>query len=286
MRPSEHSDAMVGRIVDGSSRHNPVHLPRDLGDRSPKTVHVPHVSAFVKAVKVMVGDVIGEAGKGALDYYRFPGARHSWGGSFNGQLKRLALFDAIVEVKRPVAIIETGTFRGTTTRQLARTGVPVYTIEQNARNVGFATVQLRSHANVKLIQDDSRKGLEDIIRGTLRDECTQPIFCYLDAHWEEDLPLLGELEIIFGTLEHPIVMIDDFEVPGDPGYFFDDYGHAGVLTQSYIEPVVRGRDIALLYPTTPSSAESGARRGCCMLCRRVDVPALIGTGLLREVHFE
>jgi hypothetical protein len=238
----------------------------------------------MKAIKAMIGGMIGETGLGMLDYYRFPAERESWGGSFNGQMRRVALFEAIMQAMRPAAIIETGTFRGTTTRHLALAGVPVYTIEQDARNLGFAKAQLRGHPNVTLIQRDSRLGLREILGGALRAQWSEAIFCYLDAHWQDDLPLRGELEIIFDALERPIVMIDDFEVPGDAGYGYDDYGSTGALTQSYIEPILRGRDVTIMYPSAPSDTESGARRGCCVLSRRADAAVLLETGLLCEAH--
>lgn len=219
-----------------------------------------------------------------LDYWRFPKERNSWGGEFNGQLRRIELFNAIMRDAVPVAIVETGTFRGTTTLYLARTRLPVYTVEQNWRNFGFSRMQLRCCANVTMIKEDSRAGLRAILDGPLLSNLKSPIFFYLDAHWEEDLPLLGEIEIIVGRAARPIIMIDDFQVPGDPGYGFDNYGSSGVLSQNYLKPALRDRDIAVLYPAIPSSEESGARRGCCVLCRRVEAELLMGSGLVREMR--
>jgi hypothetical protein len=45
-----------------------------------------------------------------------------------------------------------------------------------------------------------------------------PLFFYLDAHWNEDLPLAEEIDLIFSRSPCAVVMIDDFEVPGDPGF--------------------------------------------------------------------
>ena len=59
-------------------------------------------------------------------------------------------------------------------------------------------------------------------------------------------------------------MIDDFEVPGDPGYGFDDYGPGKRLTAQYLPD----EDLAgwrRFYPSLPSSEETGARRGSCVL---------------------
>ncbi len=60
------------------------------------------------------------------------------------------------------------------------------------------------------------------------------VFIYLDAHWEDDLPLAEELRIIAGAWRSAVVMIDDFQVSDDDGYGFDDFGPGKALTQSYL----------------------------------------------------
>jgi hypothetical protein len=55
------------------------------------------------------------------------------------------------------------------------------------------------------------------------------VFFHLDAHWEGDLPLQEEIEIILGRFPNFLIMIDDFRVPGDSGYGFDDYGRGKML---------------------------------------------------------
>lgn len=61
---------------------------------------------------------------GTIDYYCNPKLGVAWGGPFNGQPARQALFSAIVADIRPKAIIETGTYFGTTTEFMASTGLP------------------------------------------------------------------------------------------------------------------------------------------------------------------
>jgi predicted O-methyltransferase YrrM len=221
---------------------------------------------------------------GALDYWRFPDARESWGGSFNGQIKRREIFAEIVRGLNPVAIVETGTFRGTTTIYLAKTGLPIYTIEQDPRLYGFARMQLRGSDNITMLKQESRAALRALLTGPLRAVLESPIFFYLDAHWNDDLPLLGEVETILAAANRAVIMIDDFQVPGDEGYEFDDYGPSAVLNREYIEPVLRGRGVAVLYPAADSSEESGARRGCVILCGCQDAEILAASGLVREIN--
>lgn len=65
------------------------------------------------------------------------------------------------------------------------------------------------------------------------------LFAYLDAHWGEDLPLAEKLEIVFSWDSDAIVMIDDFQVPDDPGYAYDDYGPGKALTPDLVDPACR-----------------------------------------------
>ena len=62
-------------------------------------------------------------------------------------------------------------------------------------------------------------------------------------------------------------MVDDFQVPFDAGYGYDDYGSGRVLTADYIEPIVAAHGLRVLYPSTPSVHETGERRGCVVLAK-------------------
>jgi hypothetical protein len=62
-------------------------------------------------------------------------------------------------------------------------------------------------------------------------------------------------------------MIDDFRVPFDQGYGYDDYGDAKAFTAAYIRPAVCSFQLRTFYPSTPSAEETGARRGCVVLVK-------------------
>jgi hypothetical protein len=55
--------------------------------------------------------------------------------------------------------------------------------------------------------------------------------------------------------------VDDFQVPGDHGYGYDNYGVGKALTREYIVPLVSQFELSEFYPRTPSSVETGGRRG-------------------------
>jgi len=111
------------------------------------------------------------------------------------------------------------------------------------------------------------------------------LFAYLDAHWEADLPLAEELEIVFGWDSDAIVMIDDFQVPDDPGYGYDDYGPGKALTPDLVDPACRAFGLEQLYPVLASANETGVKRGCViLLASKVRwAEPLVSTGLLRRI---
>jgi hypothetical protein len=188
--------------------------------------------------------------------------KHSaWGGPMNGQIARQRLVRDLVCVTRPQAVVETGTHRGTTTQFLAYvTGGPVFTVESDERFYHFAERRLRALPNCHLSFGDSRTFLKQL---ALTDACPKErVLFYLDAHWQEDLPLPQELEVITEHWADPLILIDDFQVPHDSGYGFDDYGPGKRLTADDVPPLPGMR---LLSPTIPSGEETGGRRGCCLI---------------------
>ena len=221
---------------------------------------------------------------GYLDYYRFPARRSGWGGPFNGQAGRKAVFDAIVGLQKPNLIVESGTYLGTTTEALAAAKVPVVTFENDRRNYGFARARLRNFANVELRLCDSRLGMKKLLQRKESFPGDGGLFAYLDAHWGADLPLAEELEIVFGWDSDAIVMIDDFQVPGDPGYRYDDYGPGKALTPDLVERACRTFGLEQLYPVLASASETGAKRGCVVLANKARwAGPLVSTGLLRRI---
>jgi hypothetical protein len=226
----------------------------------------------------LLRSLIGGRLLGAVDYLRFPGFATEYGGPLNSQPRRQALVQALIARLGPAAIVETGTFRGTTTEFLAATGLPVFTVEKDPRHYGFARMRLRGRRNVTVRQGDSRAALRAWLDGPLSSLRDRPLFFYLDAHWYGDLPLADELEIIFTRCTNATVMIDDFRVPDDPGYGYD--GEA--MTTEALQPVIAASGLCVFYPSARSSEEAGARRGCVILAKRAGhAPALASVELVR-----
>jgi hypothetical protein len=175
----------------------------------------------------------------------------------NGQRERQRI---VREADRAIdfdEVVETGTFRGATALFFSNLlGCRVHSVELLQRYYGFAERRCASDPNVRLTHGDSREFLRRLAP-EIDDHTT---LFYLDAHWGADVPRFEELGIVAGW-ERAVVMIDDFQVPGDPGYGFTHYGGTP-LNLDYL-PELPGW--TRFFPAAPSSEETGATRGCIVL---------------------
>lgn len=182
------------------------------------------------------------------------------GGPFNGQEVRKNIFLDIMNICNVQVIVETGSFRGTTTELFASTGLPVFSCELHPRFYMYTRMRFYRRRQVHLKNSDSRSFLRSLASDpSLKDKV---VFFYLDAHWNKDLPLKEEIEIIFGHWKNAIIMIDDFKVEEDPGYGYDDYGPGAALEVNYLKKT--GLPCRLFFPVS-SSHETGQRRGSVVL---------------------
>lgn len=211
-------------------------------------------------LKARLKRLCGERLLGIWDCYRLP--RHAFGGPFNQQEFRQRMFGEIVAAIPFSTLVETGTFRGTTTAYLhTTTGLPVETAELQPRLYSGARHRLRRYRQIHVHLGDSRRFLQELAQRA--DLHGTAVFFYLDAHWYADLPLREELQIIFANWPRAVVMIDDFQVPGDADYHYDSYGEDQVLCLEYL-----GRpDLATFFPAERGARESGLRRGCVVLAQ-------------------
>ncbi len=202
---------------------------------------------------------------GSLEYYCRPSLRRSFGGPFNGQTFRRKIYHELLDVLRFDAIIECGTYRGVTTGYLHETsGVEIDTVEAEPRYYGFSKTRHSGNSKIRVHLGDSRTMLKQLVREPRL--TGKRVFVYLDAHWGEDLPLREELEVLFTSDLQAVALVDDFRVPGDDGYGFDNYGPGKTLETSYLDSV---EHLALrrFFPTLPSEEETGSRRGCLVIAQ-------------------
>ena len=200
-----------------------------------------------------------------------------WGGPLNGQAGRRAIFEQLLSSVAFDAILETGTYRGITTEWLAeRFSGPIASCELEKIYLRQAQSRLADYRNVSLNLLDSREFLTRFLQQATADT---KFFIYLDAHWKDDLPLQRELEIIDASGLPAVIAIDDFRVPGDPGYQYDDYGPGKALTIDLLE-FLRTKGYRIYFPALPADLEDGSKRGVCVLTKSL-IAQLDGCDLLR-----
>lgn len=148
-------------------------------------------------------------------------------------------------------------------------GLPVYTIEAYAPIYYDTRLRLRKYKNIEAFHGDSRDFLQRLIHDPKIPR--KGIFFYLDAHWNEDLPLAEEIRTIGRNWKDVVIMIDDFQVPDDGGYGFDDYGEGKRLSLDYIDDQLANWSV--YFPAVKSSEETGLKRGAVLLSS----PSLVET---------
>lgn len=185
---------------------------------------------------------------------------NTWGGAFNGQEIRRKIFNDIINLCEINEILETGSFRGNTTEYMhINSRLKVQSIEAQLEYYRYSKLRFLFNPNVKVYFGDSRKKLKELLA-----EATPNVkLFYLDAHWSEDLPLGEEVNIIFERIKDAVILIDDFKVEGDPGYYFDSYGETKTLDMAYLKKNVVS-PFNLFFPVS-STHETGSKRGCAVI---------------------
>jgi hypothetical protein len=179
----------------------------------------------------------------------------------NGQVGRKQLVQDLFDRFRFAMAVETGTHFGTTTGYLAcEYDVPVHTCELTSRYFYAARQLLRELSDVHVHRLDSRALLRELAAAGQTPSLRT--FFYLDAHWYDDLPLAEELDLIATHWTEWVVIVDDFRVPDDAGYGYDEYEGGLRLALDYVAPVLQRHGLDAFFPTLSSAQETGARRGC------------------------
>lgn len=210
-----------------------------------------------------------------------PDLQRCWGGPFNGQEERIAIMSDLLRELQPNCFVETGCFRGLSTSWIAENYKgPIYTCEIERMYAIQAIHNTKAYENINVIIDDSRSFLSHVLSEGQR---SGNVLFYLDAHWEQDLPLAEELGIIFRSSSDPVIVIDDFMVPDDLTYGWDDYGEGKSLDVRMLVGRIP-EDAVVYFPRLRGEQETGSKRGCCIIAsssqaRRITSSRLRGAPL-------
>lgn len=200
---------------------------------------------------------------------------------FNGQKNRARVFHTLNREVQFENYVETGTFLGMTTDFLARTarerGARVYSCEIDDRHFAIASRTVGMLQNVKLYKGNS----VDFLRSLSSTLAPALNFAYLDAHWNEYLPLRDELSIL-KKWRKTIVMIDDFKVPFDERFGWDKYDDEREICLRHIEGSFG--DNAVYFPNYPATDEGPvAARGYCVIAMSEPLRKVLdGVSLLKR----
>jgi predicted O-methyltransferase YrrM len=177
----------------------------------------------------------------------------------NGQRNRLRTSFLLCDIFKPDFAIESGSYLGTTTQYLASLATTkTYSIEINGAFAEIARIRLKPDIDserIEVVDGDSGVHMSRIL-STFNPKHSR-VFAYLDAHWLEHIPLSEEIQSLLDWGGDFIAVIDDFYIPGDPGFGFDQYKNHRVD----VSHVPKSDQISVWIPDEHSSTESGARRG-------------------------
>jgi hypothetical protein len=220
------------------------------------------MKSFLK--KVIHNKILGQ-----IDYYRIKFFSLPLGEPFNGQTYRQQIFLEIIRKLNPLSIIETGTFRGTSTIYMhLSSNLPIHTIEVDRRYYTYSKKRFKDYPQIKIYYSNSVEALNNLINN--KELVGARLFFYLDAHWDWYLPLEDELKIIFNNWINSIVMVDDFQVPDDPGYGYDNYSNGKALDINLLNSVSE-LQLGIFLPKEKGIFETGARKGSIILAKSPEI---------------
>lgn len=167
----------------------------------------------------------------------------------HGDLILHKIFKMLSKELKPTCIVETGTYLGLGSTLFFAKNNPdlkIYTCEINKKYYLEAKKNLRKFKNVYLYHKDSRKFLKFLIEKNVLGE--RPLI-FLDSHWENDFPLGEEVKIISEKIASCVILIDDFKIPKDSRFRFDDYGEMKQPSLEIIVPNInKKKRYHLLFP--------------------------------------
>ena len=116
--------------------------------------------------------------------------------------------------------IETGTFLGDTTTQLAKVAESVITIEPSKKFFLLAGERMRDISNIQIIHGTSEDCLRSVLEKIVEEGKTKDVSFWLDGHFSQgetfkgitDTPILEELSIIsdfLSLMSNVTILIDD-----------------------------------------------------------------------------
>jgi len=183
--------------------------------------------------------------------------------AFNGQIARAFIIDRVQREFGCTSFVETGTYRGSTSAFVSKAfHLPVFTCELDNSSYMKSKMNLFWFKNIKLSHQSSPNFLKSITTADVAGN--NPLF-YLDAHWNDYLPLSDELSIIAKSVERAVIVIDDFYVP-DRDFAYDSYDGQRLDQELVTRSLSERSDYSFYIPDyDPSVIPSRHRAGFCII---------------------
>jgi len=199
---------------------------------------------------------------------------------FNGQVRRMSMIAALSRSIDASAVIETGTFKGSSTPYLAGLfKCKTYTIEINEFYASCAERRFKlNHKNldIELRIGDSATEISKVLEEISSNET---VAAYLDAHWLSAIPTRQEIESLINWGGRWIAIIDDFQIEHDFGYKYDSYGDVVIGL-----PLIPNNDSLEVWLTHEEShLETGVRSGTAYIFSSKDLRGMIPTHVLKDL---
>jgi hypothetical protein len=115
-------------------------------------------------------------------------------------------------------------------------------------------MRLKNLSGIHLHRSDSREFIKELSNDP--EIVRKEIFFYLDAHWGGKCPLVEEIRQIASRWENFVIMIDDFQVPGDEGYGYDRYSAFQKMNISLLRSTIMKHKLRAFFPNIPSAEEN------------------------------
>lgn len=136
---------------------------------------------------------------------------------FNGDVFAQEEFANLIKDYKVKTVIETGTYKGITTKYLSSVSANVISIEIGPKRLQQAQTNNKGKNNIQFYLGNSPEILKQIL--PIKEKC----LFFLDAHWNNYNPLLDELKVIAEHKMKPIIAIHDFKVPDNKELGYDSY---------------------------------------------------------------
>jgi len=184
---------------------------------------------------------------------------------FNNECIRSYIIWSIHKCLMCTSFVETGTLYGATAGYVRRTfKTPVFTSEINRTYYLISKFNLIWFRGINKFLSNSPDFLRQICTAVSIGNC--PMF-YLDAHWYDYVPLPEELAIIAENCEKCVIVIDDFFVPSEPEFRYDDYESLRIdLDVVYSSLLSCRSDVFVYLPAySPNLDPGGKGIGYCVV---------------------